>query len=215
MIRSILLSAVMMFAVSSWADILTLSPGTVVKEGVTISTTATLAAEGMNAELTNVGFGLRQKKVIFWVDVYVGQLFVANPGQYVKTADGALASLNGQPAVAMHFTFKRNVDADKIAEGFRDALTVNGVDLNTDTEMSTLMNAVAGMGEVRSGQTLTFAVAKNADGTETVVFENTSSTTRTHVAKGLAAGSMQKLLSMWLGQPSDDGVGRLKEELLN
>ena len=102
-------------------------------------------------------------------------------------------------------------DSSKIASSFEDALVANKVDVK-DSEMEAFMKMVNAIGNAQSGGTLTLLVVKNADKTETLAMENSSSSApQIH---NFAAGFSKKLLSIWLGTPADSGLEKLQGELL-
>ncbi|MGZ3723837.1 MAG: chalcone isomerase family protein [Bdellovibrionales bacterium] len=196
----------------AFADLLTLKPGTVVKNGVNISTGATASVNGKTYELTTVGSGLRNKVVVFNIAVYIAQVMVADPARYVKTADGALPSLDNQKQIAIRLTFLRDVPADKVSTSFQDALDANKVAAK-DVDMVNFMTVVNKGGDAKNAASLTIVLLKNDDGTETLAYENATNGTTTVIqgSKDLA----HKIMSIWLGTVSEDsGLVALKAELL-
>jgi len=209
-VSSLLLSVALMSGVAS-ADVLTLKPGTVEKQGVKISSGATTEA---GAELATVGSGLRKKKVLIMpINVYIAQLMVGDSARHVKTNNGALASIDNQSTVAMHLTFLRDVPASNIKESFQSSLDANGVPAN-DADIAQFMRHVDAVGAAVDKGTLTILISKNADQTESLSLENKGP--RGAVVKTMtgAKGLSHKLMSIWLGVPADDYLAELKTELL-
>lgn len=211
-------SVSLLFSLLVWthfgsADVLSLTLGKDVKYGVTLSTGATATVNGQTVNLTTVGSGLRQKKVVIVpVNVYVAQLLVSDPSRYVKTNAGALPSLDASQTVAMYLSFLRNVDASTINEAFQASLDANGIS-EKDPDIVKFKQLVDELGGLKDNGAMTILISKNNDGTETLVLENKKDKTdsRTHVG---AAGLTHKLMSMWLGIPADSYLEALKTELL-
>ncbi len=197
----------------SHADVLTLKPGTAVKQGVNISTGATAKVGETSTELTTVGSGLRKKKVVLIpIKVYVAQLLVSDQTRYVKTANGALASIDNQPTVAMYLKFLRDVPASNIKESFQASLDVNGVPAN-DPDIVKFMSLVDQVGAAETNGSLTIYIAKSADGSENLTLEMKNNAAVEKSMTG-AQGLSHKLLSIWLGTPADDYLAELKAEMM-
>ncbi len=195
------------------ASILKLDNGKSEKQGVNISVGATATVDGQAHALTTVGSGLRMKKVFFNVKVYIAQLMMGDVNKYVKTQDGALASLDQQNSLAMHLTFLREVPMDKLTGAFEEGFAANQVNM-ADADIVEFMKLVTAGGHGEEGGTLTVFVARNADGTESLTYE-VMRTRNPYVGtiKG-AAGLSKKIFGLWLGVPADDFLAQLKTELL-
>jgi len=193
------------------ASILKLEKGSRAIEGVNISKSAEASLDGQTLHLETVGGGLRWKKVLFAkVKVYVAQLLVSSPDRFVKKDKDALKSLDDSDTVALQMTFLRTVDAATVQSSFRDALLANKVDLNNDS-IKNFLNAVKSGGDANSGSSLTILIEKHKDGSESLVYEDSlNKQTKVTSDKGLT----QKILSIWLGVPADDGLASLKSDLL-
>lgn len=201
----------LLLSVSSMAALLT-PEGTGEKvEKVTLPTAASATVESETVKLTSTGAGLRSKKVVFVnVKVYVGQLFVSSMDTFKKTDSDALSSLKDQKAVAIQMHFLRDVDADNVQKSFKEALKANGVS-SDEASIKQFLDSVANGGEAKEGKALTVLGAKLKDGTEAIFYETTSGNL-TEI-KG-PAGFTEKIFSIWLGKPSDDGVASLKKSIL-
>ncbi|MCC6137272.1 MAG: chalcone isomerase family protein [Bdellovibrionaceae bacterium] len=210
---SIFLGLIVSASVAS-AELMTLTPGAKAISNVALSDAATVKVEGADVTLTNVGSGLRKKYLaIFGTSVYVAQVFAAQPEQFVKsnTGNAALESLQNQTVVAVRLDFVYNVSADKVYNAFFDALKENGVDMNEE-KISGFLSYVQNGGDASNGSSMTFLMAKNADGTETLSYEDPADVVTTVVG---ASGFSQQILSMWLGKISsnDKGLKELKDQL--
>lgn len=208
----------MILAAAIWsgavhADLLTLKAGSSQKENVNISTGATASIEGASYELTTVGSGLRKKKVVIVpVKVYVGQLLVSDAARFVKTAQGALPSIENQTTVAFSMTFLRDVPASNIKEAFHGGFDVNN--LGSDAEVNAFLALVDQVGAAENNGTLTVAVTKAADGSETLAIENKKASGATLKTMKAGKGMASKIMALWLGNVADDYAGELKAELL-
>jgi hypothetical protein len=201
------------FASTAFADLLTLKPGTVVKNGVNISTGATATVNGKTYDLTTVGSGLRNKVVVFNIAVYIAQVMVSDASRYVKTDAGALPSLDNEKQVAIRLTFLRDVDAATVATSFQDALDANKIS-GKDTDINNFMTVVNKGGDAKTSASLTIFMSKNDDGSETLAYENANGTTQTTVITG-QKDLTHKIMSIWLGTVSEDaGLKALKAEIL-
>lgn len=211
---SFILSLILTSQVAS-ADLLTLTPSTDKISNVTLSQSAIASANGADVTLTNVASGLRKKYLaIFGTSVYVAQILAAQPELYVKSTDGntSLESLATQTVVAVRLDFVYNVSADKVYNAFLDALKENAVDLTTPA-IADFLSYVQNGGDAANGSSMTFLMVKNADGTETLTYEDPKMAVKS-VTGG--EGFSQQILSMWLGDISsnDKGLKELKAELV-
>ncbi|MEK2643900.1 chalcone isomerase family protein [Bdellovibrio sp. BCCA] len=196
---------------SAHASVLKMEKGPRSIEGVNISKSAVATIEKTETQLGTVGAGLRWKKVLFSkVKVYVAELLVSSPQRFVKKGSEALKSLDDSDVVAIRMTFLRTVEADKVQTSFRDALSANKVDTTTPS-IKTFLGAVSKGGDAASGGHLTILVKKHSDGSETLIYEDTAGKQTVLVGE---RGMTQKIFSIWLGIPADDGVASLKNDLL-
>ncbi|WII72075.1 hypothetical protein QJS83_16560 [Bdellovibrio sp. 22V] len=193
------------------ASLLKLEKGARSIEGVNISKSAEVTLGSEKSALGTVGGGLRWKKVLFSkVNVYVAQVLVSSPERFIKKDKEALKSLEDSSITAIQMTFLRTVEADKVQTSFRDALSVNKVDLK-NTTIKTFLDAVKNGGDAASGGSLTVLVQKHSDGSETLIYEDTAGKqTKIKGDRGLA----HDIFAIWLGTPADDGVAALKNDLL-
>ena len=193
---------------ATFAQTLTTKPGTTNIEKVAIAQSAS-TADG--TELVSVGAGLRTKKVIFVnVKVYVGQLFVAKIGAFRKNISEALKSATDASPIAIRLHFLRDVDAEKVQTSFREALESNKVDFKK-SEIEKFLAAVKTSGAAKEGKSLTILGSKAKDGSEVIVYEDVNGKATTI---GGPSGFIQEIFAIWLGTPSDDGVAKLKADIL-
>ncbi len=194
----------------SFADLLTKELSGKDLSGIKLSKAASVKVDQYNVNLTQVAAGLRTKKVLVAnVKVYTAELFVSESQAVVKTDLDLLKTVANVKTAAMQLTFLRNVEADKVQVSFRDALVANNVDINTPEIVKLFELMIAG-GEAKNQKTMTFVTNKNTDGTETLYFEDTNGKVGTVTGKDLT----KNIFSMWLGVSADDGLKKLKEEML-
>lgn len=194
----------------SFADLLTKELSGKENSGVKLSKSASVKVDQYNVNLTQVGAGLRTKKVLVAnVKVYTAEVFVSDANVVVKKDAELLSSVAASKTAVVQLTFLRDVEADKVQVSFRDALVANKIDINS-AEVTKLFSYMVAGGEAKTGKTMTFVTNKNSDGTETLYFEDTNGKVGTVVGKDLT----KNIFSMWLGVPADDGLTKLKEELL-
>jgi hypothetical protein len=194
----------------AFAETLGLKPGEKQLEGVQLAVSATFR-EGEPAQtLQAAGSGLRFKQVLFVkAKVYVAQLFLKRPEALVRTADGALASLEESGAAAIHLTFLREVDAKSLEGAFRDAFKKNGISMESGP-VASFLEAVRSGGGAKSGQSLVVAGERSGE-KEVVVYEDTEGKA-SRIEGG--AGFLRQVFAIWLGQPADSGLESLKKDIL-
>lgn len=175
-------------------------------EGVALSTQG-LSKDGH--KLTFMGAGLRTKKVVLVnIKVYVGELLAAAPENFNKKSP--LSTLTEAAPLMMKLHFLRDVDAKTVQSSFKEALKANQVNLNK-TEVEKFLLAVQSGGEAKKNKSLNIFAVKKADGTETLIYEDAEGKSAT-IDGG--SGFIRDIFSIWLGTPSDEGVAKLKSELL-
>ncbi len=180
-------------------------------EKVSLSPFALVNIQNEKIKLTALGSGLRSKKIAFInIRVYVAQFLASSPEKIKRSDSEALSSLNEQKAVAIQLHFLRDVEADKVLKSFNDAMAVNHID-SEEASIKGILNAIKSEGEVKEGQTLTLVGVHLGDGSELITIESAKG--KVTEFKG-APGLIEKVFSIWLGQPSDEGVAQLKRKLL-
>jgi hypothetical protein len=203
---------VCLFSINSFAGFLNSEGASEVIEKVSISKSASINIDGETIKLNSIGAGLRSKKMAFVnVRVYVAHLLGTSSETFKRTEAEALASIKDQKAIAMQLHFLRDVDGEKIQTSFKDALAVNNISVE-DAALKGLLDSVSKSGEVKEGKVLTFVGTHNKDGSETIYFENAAG--KVSSFKG-TTGLLEKVYSMWLGKPADEGVANLKRSILN
>ncbi|MFM6927756.1 MAG: chalcone isomerase family protein, partial [Bdellovibrio sp.] len=124
--------------------------------------------------------------------------------------ENPIASLKDQKAVAIQLHFLRSVDSENVQKSFKEALKANDVNLD-EVSIKQFLDAVVKGGESKEGKSLTIVGAKLKDASEQISYETTAGT-MTEI-KG-PAGFVEKVFSIWLGKPADDGVAHLKKSIL-
>lgn len=215
--KNVTLASLLAFlSLQASAALLTLNPGGTSVEGVNVSKGGVLSSPDstgieQKSEVKTVGAGLRSKKVLISnVKVYVAQLLVSAEAADQLKADHSLTALQKSSKTAMTMTFLRNVEAAKVQVSFEDALRANNADL-ANPVLAQFLNAVATGGDALKDKSLTVSVMRNADGSETLSYEDANGKT-THILG--SAGLTEVIMSIWLGQPADSGIESLKNQLL-
>jgi hypothetical protein len=184
-------------------------PSTTVIEGVAVTKTATLNVEKA-IPVSIVGAGLRKKKVIIPVKVYVAEVLSTNAATAVRTDDGILTSVASGDASVVRLNFLRGVDAPTVQTSFREALEANSVNIN-DPSIAQFLADVSAGGDAASGKTITVATTANTDGTDSVYYEDTNGKSSKVVGP---KGFGKNILSIWLGVPADDGLKAMKADIV-
>jgi hypothetical protein len=205
------LSALLPLSASS--ALLETKPGDLVIEEVKLAKEATLKLpDGKSFGLKPYVKGLRRKKVaLFWAKVYVGQVFTGDPLAAPKSISDAYDALAKQNTVAISLTFVRHVNAEKVVAAFADSFNENGIDPNTDASAKPLIEVLKKGGDMNDKQTMTVALSKASDGSETIAYDNGKGDVQT---ANLEKGTSAKVLKLWFGKPADSGVERLQKQFL-
>lgn len=197
----------------AYAELVTLGTQAGEKSGVGIAADATINFNGQATPVSVVGSGVRRKNVLGVKDIYVAQLMVSDVTTYKKTEAEALATIAAEPVAAIRLTFVRDVPSTKVSESFLDAFDANGID-TTNADIKKFINIVSNSGGAANKGSLNIVLIKNADGTETLAYENVAGTKVTPGLATGAAGFGAKIFAIWLGVPADDYLAELKAELL-
>lgn len=203
---------------SANASLVTLSENKINMNGYDVAESGTVVIADAPVELRTVSAGMRKKYLVpFWgTDVYVAQFLVNDKPAVVKSPAGneTLASLDAtQKTFVVKMEFHHYVTADQIFTAFTDALTTNGVDTKA-ADLAAFIDGIKNGGDADVGQSMTFLLVKNADGSETVTYEDPQGVIATSITG--AAGLSKNVLSMWFGNisPNDQGLLELKEQLI-
>jgi hypothetical protein len=215
--KNIWLLAALVLSIHANADLLTLKPTNppTSNTGVALSSGGSASLSGFNFPVTTVGQALRVKN---GSKVYVGQLMVSDTSRYVKTVAGALSSLDNEQSVALVMNFIMFVPTFMVTSDFKAAAQLNNV-VATDPDIAPFMDFVSLAGGIgfRNGSQFTMFFTKNNNGTLTLAVEvkmsatDTAPTTKT---LALSPQGLHKILSMWLGQPADSGLGDFQTALM-
>ena len=206
--KNVLLTITIVLATAfAYGDLLKLSGGTLQIENIILNKTATTPAA---VEMKLVGAGLRSKNVLF-VDtkVYVLELFSTEAEKFSRDQN-ALKSIALTHSVAIRMTFLRTVDAQTVANSYKEAFAANGVSLK-DPAINGFLNVVAKGGDAQSGKSLTILMYQDVNNGTSLVYEDTQLQ-----QASLSGGRdlQEKVLSIWLGQPADSGLKTLKNSLI-
>lgn len=214
--RALFIAVSLFFAANANAALVTPAEATEVFNNQAVSAGGTVSINGQDVVLDTVMAAMRTKVTAFVIttEVYVVQFLVNKPADFVKSAAGneSLESLySTQDVVAVKMDFKYAVEAKQLFGAFATALKVNGVDLKRE-DIKTFLGNVKDGGDVPVGSALTLLLTKNADGSETVSYENNKGDVTVLTAP---AGINKSILAMWLGEidKDDSGLQKTKAEL--
>jgi hypothetical protein len=196
----------------AWGGILTSKLGDQSIEGVKLAKEVTLESKVKNQVLKPYLSGIRKKKIaFFWAKVYVGQIFTTgSPTIPPKTIEEAYAFLSTQPLTVISMTFLRDIPVKRLMEAFEDSLEKNGSDPKSEN-LKPFFKILEKGGEAKDTQTTTIVFEQPGDGSEYVTYENGKGEIQ---RLSLEKGMVTKLLSIWVGKPSDSGMERLHQQFL-
>lgn len=167
--------------------------------------------QGAKTKLELAGKGLRAKKVAFIsVKVYDAHLYLADGQTFDRTDAGALNSLDGQKQLAMILKFRREVDAKRVIDSFKEAFTANDIKFDAPG-IKEFLKAVEVGGPALEGKTLSIVGVKEAAGGETLIYENAKGEAAT--IKG-STGLIKQVMSIWFGKMGESTMVDLKANLL-
>jgi hypothetical protein len=180
-------------------------------ENVSIASEAVINLENQQIPVSIIGAGLRSKKVaLVNVKVYVAELMSSDSSLFVRNEADALASLDHSRTIGYRLNFVRDVDAETVQKSFKEALEVNQVDV-TEPAVAQFLAAVKAGGNAVSGKSLTVVARKNADHSETLVWEDSNGVmTKVNGPAGFA----KKIFVICLGKGADKGIDALRKSLV-
>lgn len=209
---------VLLFAVASpfmaRAELLNLTPGPHSLNTVNISSEGTATVSpNKSYSLKTVGAGLRTKQVFGPTDIYVAQLLVSDASQFQSPAD-PIAALGKQESLAMRLSFLLDVPSETVVEQFREAFAKNKI-REDNPDIQRFIQVATNAGDARNKGSLTVFITKNADGSETLAYENIAKGKAKLDVHTYAAGLSAKIMAIWLGVPADAGLEALKSQILS
>lgn len=190
--KTFILNLVLIFSCSAQAGLLTLKDSPNKLEGLPTHLSAIENVSGNKYEIMQKGAGLRVKKIMMIkIKAYIGEYF---------------ADANTQ---AMHLQFLRDIDAEKIMGSFKEALEFNSIDLK-NSDIQAFLKAVAKDGDVKENSSMTI-LSTRTPSQELLSYESpTGEITTLKVSSGLG----QKIFSIWLGKPADEGMAELQKNFV-
>ena len=179
-------------------------------EGISLSDTMEFPAKAGIVKLKRISAGLRYKKVVFVkAKVYVAQLFGNDPAKFKRSEKEALSSLKDQNNLAIHLTFLRSVDAEKIQNAYKEGFKENGISADQAGVKELLAAAGAG-GESKEGSTISISAERIPGGQERITYVGPNK--KAAEVNG-PAGLIEKIFSLFLGKMGDSGLESLKKDL--
>jgi hypothetical protein len=121
---------------------------------------------------------------------------------------GPYAYLEKCNGLAMRLTFLRDVDAKDVQSAFREALEKNKVEVE-EASVKKFLELVRAGGSAKEGKTIVVAAERKA-GKEYLTYEDSAGKAETFEG---APGTIQRIFSLWLGEPADSGVENLQRGL--
>ncbi len=207
----ILVGLLLTIAGAAHGSLLTLQPSAKQVEGVVAAAGGTVNLQGQAIALQPICAALRWKPILVAkVKAYVGQILATDASKFVRNEAQAIDSLNLSNTIVFHYTMLRNVDGSTLTKSFRDGLASNKIDMNLP-HIKALVGAVQGGGDISNGGTMFAAIRKNADGTETLFYENQNGLV-TEIQG--PAGFSRDMIAIWLGIPADKGVASFKADCI-
>ncbi len=195
------------------ASLLTFEQGSKQLESINLSPLASIndqSGQPTALKLELLGAGLRSKTVLFVAaKVYVLQLFSDNKLTFSRDAKALNSIVENSKSVALKISMLRTVSASSLAVSFKEALAANGYAI--DSDLSAMLSIVEKGADGAQGKELTMMMIKGQDSKVNVYYEDAKGVQKSFVG---SAEAMTKILSIWLGTPADDGLKKLKENLL-
>lgn len=175
------------------------------KKDVELYRSGVIAVGGQTTNLIDFGSGTRS----IVIPVYVAQ-FLSSEAWTTRSEADVMPFVGRSKVIAISLTAKMNLSSSSIEANFRQALKVNNVDQNLP-HIQQCIQLIAATTVPKGGHIL-IAVAKNANGTETMYVEDPAGNLLAPVEG--PAGFAQQLFSVWLGVPADSSIRNMKAEVL-
>lgn len=211
--KNILFMSVFAFAVFSQAALLNYENGVKSMNGVNLKKSAKILdrnGQPTDLKMDLLGAGLRQKTILVaTTKVYVAQLFSDNKAAFNRDANLALTSLiQSSNRIALRIDMLRTVSSSSLVDSFKEALAANNISL--DSDLNNALNLMEKAADGVAGKSITLLMAKDNNKTN-LYYEDTNGDVKSMMG---SADMMLKIMSIWLGQPADDGLAELKTQLL-
>ncbi|MGZ3691790.1 MAG: chalcone isomerase family protein [Pseudobdellovibrio sp.] len=196
------------------APLLTYTPGNQNLNGVVLNQTAAIndangAPTALKMDL--LGAGVRSKTVlIVQAKVYTLQLFSDNKAAFSRDAAALSSLVSSSTRVALRIDMLRTISADQLQGSMQEALQANNYQI--DAELQNVLNLFGKSAEPSQGKSISVLLVKDVKNNKTnLYYQDTAGTTQSVVG---SPELMTKILSIWLGNPVDDGIANLKASLL-
>lgn len=203
------LAGILLWSALGYGAILELkgSSGKTLADKIAVAPEAAVTIAGAPAlpKLVLTGAGVRKKKIVLVkVSVYAAASYLDSSVKLNQ--QNPMESMRKAKAKALHLTFLRDIDSEKIRSSFGDALKKNNVDL----ENPAIKKALAVLDfDVKEGQTLSLVGYKKNETTDALVFETPGGPV---TLEGPDVSSL--FWQIWFGIPEDSGLENLKAELV-
>jgi len=175
--------------------------------------------DGANkSELKAYSSGLRKKKAfgLVTVKVYIAELLLAKPENFIAHEDQALASLKSAGPVQLRLTMLRDLTGKQISDSFQDALLPYDLkEENYSKELKELFKIISGINTFKTGEVFSLAVSWT-ESKATMLIQKPDEKIIKISGDSLFA---TQLFQIWFGKPADpkkveDKLIDLKKDLL-
>jgi hypothetical protein len=178
-------------------------------KGVKLSDSAKTDASSPN--LTRITQGLRQKKVVFaWFSVYAAQIFSSAPKPDFSSVESLKGSLTQNLPAIVSMTFVRDVEIEKIIEGFTEVFSANKMDA-TKVPYRDFLSALKRSGDIKDMQKFYF-VFSSAENKSS--FSVQTDGKEIFSLKNQMPEVVNSFFNMWLGSAPDSGLEQLQGQFL-
>ena len=196
------------------ASLMSFEQGSLQLENINLSKTATINDEKgapSTIKLDLLGAGLRTKTVLFVAaKVYVLQLFSDSKSTFSRDNNAISSLVQNSKSIALKISMLRTTSASTLSVSFKEALQANGYAM--DNDLTSVLSIIENGADGLQGKDLVMLMVKGQDGKVNLYYEDAKGAMKSFSG---SAELMTKILSIWLGKPADDGLGKLKTQLLN
>lgn len=212
--KKMILAMFLFSALTAQAALVTFEPGTLQLEGVNLNKTVAINDDKgapTSIKLDLLGAGLRTKTVLFVAaKVYVLQLFSDSKATFSRDNNAISSLVQNSKSIALKISMLRTTSASTLSVSFKEALQANGFAM--DNDLTSVLSIIENGADGLQGKDLVMLMIKGQDGKINLYYEDAKG-----ALKSFSGSSelMTKILSIWLGKPADDGLGKLKTQLLN
>lgn len=213
--KKLLFSIVLIASTLVQAAMLSYEAGSKNLNGVVLNKAAVIndaAGKPTALRMDLLGAGLRAKTVlVVEAKVYTLQLFSDNKAGFSRDANALTSLIKNSGRVALKLDMLRTVSASSLSGSLKEALSANGYAI--DAELTKVLSMFEKSAEATQGKSVSVLLVKDSAKNKTnLYYEDTKGVMQSLVG---SPELMTKILAIWLGQPVDDGIQKLKAALMN